>query len=97
MSVSKLQQDIGWTPSGSQLHANIIVTEVANQAPAEVLTAVVQNSNPAGTTNMSFACSVNAPPAASTGGNGTIGGGDSGAYLGGDVPTAQAPKVQVGP
>lgn len=93
MSVTKLQQDIGWTPSGSQLHANIIVTEIANQQPAEVLTAVVQNSNPAGTTNMSFACSVNAPPAASTGG-GTIGGGDSGAYLGGDVPSAQAPQPQ---
>ncbi len=83
MSVSKLQQDIGWTPTSSQLHANIIVTEIANQAPAEVLTAVVVNNSSAlaGTTNMSFACSVNAPPASTTGG--TIGGGDSGAYLGG--------------
>lgn len=82
MSMSKLQQDIGWTATGSQLHANIIVTEVANQAPAELLTAVVVNNSPSlsGTTNMSFACSVNAPPAATTGG--TIGGGDSGAYLG---------------
>lgn len=81
MSNSKLQQDIGWTPSGAQLHMNIIVTEIANQAPAEVLTAVVQNNSAAlsGTTNMSFACAINAPPV-STGG-GTIGGGDSGAYL----------------
>ena len=83
MSVSKLQQDIGWTATGSQLHANIIVTEVANQAPAELLTAVVVNNSPtlSGTTNMSFACSVNAPPAPASGG-GTIGGGDSGAYAG---------------
>ncbi len=83
MSVSKLQQDIGWAPNDTQLHANIIVTELNNQAPAELLTAVVVNNSPtlSGTTNMSFACSVNAPPAATTGG--TIGGG-GGAYLGGD-------------
>lgn len=82
MSNTKLVQDIGWSPNSSQLHMNILVTEIANQAPTEVLTAVVVNSSAAlsGTTNMSFACSVNAPPAASSGG-GTIGGGDSGAYL----------------
>ncbi len=101
MSSTKLQQDIGWTPNSTQLHANIIVTEVANQAPAEVLNAVVVNNSTAlsGTTNMSFACSVNAPPAASTstGGGTTIGGGDSGAYLGGDVPSAQSPQPQVTP
>ncbi len=82
MSNTKLVQDIGWSPNSSQLHMNILVTEIANQAPTEVLTAVVVNTSAAlsGTTNMSFACSVNAPPAASSGG-GTIGGGDSGAYL----------------
>lgn len=99
MSNTKLLQDIGWTPTGSQLHMNIIVTEVANQAPTEMLTAVVQNTSAAlsGTTNMSFACAVNAPPASTTGDGGTIGGGDSGAYLGGDGPGATAPQVQISP
>jgi hypothetical protein len=79
MSMSKLQQDIGWVATGSQLHANIIVTEATNQPPAELLTAVVVNNSAtlSGTTNMSFACSVNAPPA-NTGG--IIGGGGAGAY-----------------
>ena len=85
MSNAKLQQDIGWTPTSSQVHANIIVTEVSNQAPAELLSAVVVNNKAtlSGTTNMSFACAVNAPPAPASNGGGTIGGGDSGAYLGG--------------
>jgi hypothetical protein len=80
MSIPQLQQDIGWTPSGAQLHANIIVTEVSNQAPSEMLSAVVVNNVLGGTTNMSFACSVNAPVAPVTGGGGDIGGG-GGAYL----------------
>lgn len=96
MSNAKLQQDFNFTPNSSQLHMNIIVTEIGGQQPAEVLTAVVVNNNSAlaGTTNMSFACSVNDPPLPSTGGGGTIGGGDSGAYLGGDVPTPKAPQGQ---
>lgn len=76
MSTVKLQQDIGWTPAGSQLHANIIVTETSNQAPVEVLGAVVVNASPtlSGVTNMSFACSINTPPAPTNSGG-------SGAYL----------------
>ncbi len=77
----QLQQAIGWSTSDNQLHANIIITETSNQAPAEVLTSFIVNKALGGAVNMSSACAVNAPPAATTGGGGTIGGGDSGAYL----------------
>ena len=70
LSMSQIQSDIGWTPAANQLHANVIVTDVANQAPVEVLGAAIVNSNLGGAVNMSEACAVNAPPATTSTGGG---------------------------
>jgi hypothetical protein len=80
LSMAQIQQDIGWSATPNvQLHANLIVTEVTNQAPAETVGVVIVTKQLGGSVNMSNTCAVNAPPA--PGGGGTIGGGDSGAYL----------------
>ena len=80
VGVSTLQSDIGFTPTSAQPHINIIVTDVANQAPAEMLGVGIVSSAYGGVINMSMACAVNAPPAPSTGGTPVGDGG--GAYAG---------------
>ena len=75
LAFTKIQQDIGWTTNASQLHANIIVTDITNQAPVEVINVAILNTQLGGTINMSTTCAVNAPPATTKTGGG-------GAYLG---------------
>ena len=71
LAFTKIQQDIGWTTNASQLHANIIVTDITNQAPVEVINVAIVNTQLGGTVNMSTTCAVNAPPATTkTGGGG---------------------------
>jgi hypothetical protein len=80
LAFTQIQQAINWATNNNQLHANIIVTEASNQAPTETLTTTVITKRYGGAVNMSLACAVNPAPV-SSGGGGTIGGGDSGAYL----------------
>ena len=74
LAFTKIEQDIGWTPTDPQLHANIIVTDASNQAPVEVVNVAIVTPL-GGSVNMSTTCSVNPPPATTNTGGG-------GAYLG---------------
>lgn len=75
LSFTKIQQDVRWTTNSSQLHANIIVSEIFDQPPTETLGVTIVNNVLGGLINMANACAVNAPPANATGD------GTGGAYL----------------
>lgn len=71
LDFAKIEQDIGWATNASQFHANVIVTDITNQAPVEVINVAIVNTKLGGTINMSTTCAVNAPPATTkTGGGG---------------------------
>ncbi len=74
LAFTKIQQDIRWTTNSSQLHANIIVSEIFDQPPTETLGVFIVNNALGGLINMGSACAVNAPPA-------NPAAGESGAYL----------------
>lgn len=76
LAFTKIQQDIRWTAGSSQLHANIIVSEIFDQPPTESVGVSIVNTKLGGVVNMAYACAVNAPPA-----NPASGGGTGGAYL----------------
>lgn len=59
---TKIQQDIRWATTSSQLHANIIVSEIFDQPPTESLGVTIVNNVLGGVINMAYACAVNAPP-----------------------------------
>jgi hypothetical protein len=72
--MEQLQQMVGWAPSSSELHANIIVTDTTGSAPAEVVSQQIVTPL-GGNIDMSEACAVN-PPQTNSGG--TVGGGLNG-------------------
>ncbi len=76
--MSFFQDAVGWTPGSGEFHANLVVTNAAGGAPAVMLGQSIVNQTVSNAlVNMSAACAVNAPVAASTGGGGFGGGGIS--------------------
>ncbi len=79
-----LQTAVGWTPTGNELHANLVITDTAGVSPAVQLgQSIVNQALNNALISMSATCAVNAPVVAATGGGGT--GGDGGGFGGGGI------------
>lgn len=78
---ANIQAAAGWTPAAGEFHANLVITDPANVAPAVQLGQSIINQTVSNAlVNMSPTCAVNAPVAASSGG-----GGDGGGFGGGGI------------
>ncbi len=66
MPFTFFQNSVTWTPTASQIYANLIVTDVSGAAPSEILGQSIVNQTLSAEINMTTACAVNA--AAASGG-----------------------------
>jgi hypothetical protein len=72
---SFFENAIGWTPSASQLHANLVVTNAASTSTSVTLAQSIVNQSLGGEIDMSVACAINAvsaPAAVTTAFAGTL-------------------------
>lgn len=72
---SQIQSTVGFNPTASQVHANLIVTDPSGAPPAVVLGQTVVNNALGVSINLTTACAVNKPAAAGGDGGGLPGGG----------------------
>jgi hypothetical protein len=72
---SALQTLVNWTPTSSQLHANVVVGSASSTNPV-ILVHSITNATLGGSINMTSACAVNAPSSSSS--SGSSGGSPSG-------------------
>lgn len=57
-----LQSMVGWQPTSSELWANVLITEKTGVRPLAIATGAISNTELAGSSNMSTACAITAPP-----------------------------------
>jgi hypothetical protein len=68
VSMAELQTAVGWAPSSSEFHANIIVSDASGGVPYATVSQQILNTQLGGSIDMSMACAVNAPQTSTTGG-----------------------------
>jgi hypothetical protein len=73
-SMSQLQSAVGWTPTSTEFHANLIVSDTTGGVPYATVSQQIVNNTLGGSIDMSMACAVNKPQTSS----GTAGGGLNG-------------------
>jgi hypothetical protein len=72
---SQIESQIGFTPSDSQLRANLVVTDAAGAPPQVLLGQIVVNTALSVSINMTTTCAVNKPPDNDDNGGLPVGGG----------------------
>jgi hypothetical protein len=71
--MSSIQSQLGWTPSSSQFHVNLVVTDPAGGPPYNMLGQSIVNQSLAANISMSTMCAVNAASTEYSGGPGLNG------------------------